>query len=57
MAFTGPDPFDTDIRMTVQALGWRSGGRYLPLGDYIASTAWRYAVDPGGSRVPSSIAI
>jgi len=45
-----PDPirFDTDIRVTVQALGWRSGGRYLPLRDDIASTAWWYAADPAG---------
>ena len=45
-----PDPirFDTDIRVTVQALGWRSEGRYLPLHDDIASTAWWYASDPDG---------
>lgn len=37
-----PDPvrFQHDIRVTVQALGWRSGGRYLPLRHDIASTAW-----------------
>ena len=46
-----PDPirFTTDIRVTVQALGWRSGGRYLPLTDDIASTAWWYGRNPAGA--------
>jgi hypothetical protein len=50
-----PDPirFDADIRVTVQALGWRSGGRYLPLHDDIASTAWWYAIDPEGTESPA----
>ena len=45
-----PDPvrFSTDLRVTVQALGWRSGGRYLPLHDDIASTALWYQRHPGG---------
>jgi hypothetical protein len=49
-----PDPvrFRDDIRVTVQALGWRSGGRYLPLQDDIASTAWWYQADPQG---PASV--
>ena len=39
-----PDPvrFQQDIRVTIQALGWRSGGRYLPLQDDIASVAYWY---------------
>jgi Protein of unknown function (DUF2961) len=39
-----PDPihFSQDIRVTIQALGWRSGGRYLPLQDDISSTAFWY---------------
>lgn len=39
-----PDPirFETGLRVTIQALGWRSGGRYLPLRDDIASTAFFY---------------
>lgn len=39
-----PDPirFQSDLRVTIQALGWRSGGRYLPLHDDIASTAFWY---------------
>ena len=34
--------FDEDIRVTIQALGWRSEGRYLPLQDDIASVAYWY---------------
>lgn len=43
-----PDPirFEQDLRVTVQALGWRSGGRYLPLQDDIASTAFWYQTEP-----------
>ncbi|TWD83439.1 DUF2961 family protein [Kribbella amoyensis] len=40
-----PDPirFSSKLRADVQALGWRSGGRYLPLQDDIASTAFFYS--------------
>jgi hypothetical protein len=43
-----PDPicFDEDLRVTVQALGWRSGERFLPLQDDIASTAFWYQTEP-----------
>ncbi|MBM3560485.1 MAG: DUF2961 domain-containing protein, partial [Alphaproteobacteria bacterium] len=34
-----PVRFQSDLRVTIQALGWRSGRRYLPLQDDIASTA------------------
>ena len=39
-----PDPirFERGLRVDVQALGWRSDGRYLQLADDIASTAWLY---------------
>ena len=39
-----PDPifFERRLRVTVQALGWREGGRYLPLQDDIASVAYWY---------------
>lgn len=39
-----PDPvrFQQDLRVTIQALGWRSGRRYLPLQDDIASVAYWY---------------
>jgi Protein of unknown function (DUF2961) len=37
-----PIRFQADLRVTIQALGWRSGRRYLPLQDDIASTAFWY---------------
>ncbi|HWQ12043.1 MAG TPA: glycoside hydrolase family 172 protein [Roseiflexaceae bacterium] len=37
-----PIRFEQDLRVTIQALGWRSGGRYLPLQDDIASVAYWY---------------
>jgi D-arabinan exo alpha-(1,3)/(1,5)-arabinofuranosidase (non-reducing end) len=41
-----PVRFDSDLRVTIQALGWRSGGRYLPLMDDIASVAYWYQMEP-----------
>lgn len=43
-----PDPirFEQDLSVTIQALGWRSGGRYLPLQDDIASVAYWYQTEP-----------
>jgi len=41
-----PIRFEKDLRVTIQALGWRSGGRYLPLQDDIASTAFWYQAEP-----------
>jgi hypothetical protein len=41
-----PIRFQHDLRVTIQALGWRSEGRYLPLQDDIASTAFWYQADP-----------
>ncbi|MCE0498058.1 MAG: DUF2961 domain-containing protein [Methylacidiphilales bacterium] len=43
-----PDPvrFEQDLRVTIQALGWRAGGRYLPLQDDIASVAFWYQTLP-----------
>ncbi len=41
-----PIRFERDLRVTIQALGWRSGGRYLPLQDDIASTAFWYQTEP-----------
>ncbi len=43
-----PDPihFTTALRVEVQALGWRSGGRYLPLQDDVASLALWYQTEP-----------
>ncbi len=37
-----PIRFEKDLRVTIQALGWRSKGRYLPLQDDIASVAFWY---------------
>ena len=39
---TDPVRFAENIRVTIQALGWRSEGRYLPLQDDISSTAFFY---------------
>jgi hypothetical protein len=41
-----PVRFEKDLKVTIQALGWRSGGRYLPLQDDIASVAYWYQVEP-----------
>lgn len=41
-----PIRFDSDLKVTMQALGWREGGRYLPLQDDIASVAFWYQTLP-----------
>ena len=41
-----PIRFQSDLRVTIQALGWRSGGRYLPLQDDISSVAFWYQTLP-----------
>ena len=41
-----PIRFEHDLRVTIQALGWRSGVRYLPLQDDIASVAFWYQREP-----------
>ena len=38
--------FKTDLRVTMQALGWRSEGRYLPLQDDISSVVYWYQTEP-----------
>lgn len=43
---TDPVRFSSDLRVTMQALGWRSGGRYLPLQDDISSVAFWYQTLP-----------
>jgi hypothetical protein len=43
---TDPVRFDKDLRVTIQALGWRKDGRYLPLRDDIASVAFWYQTLP-----------
>lgn len=47
-----PVRFDTDLRVTIQALGWRAGGRYLPLQDDISSVAFWYQTEPHASFPP-----
>jgi hypothetical protein len=37
-----PVRFESDLRVTIQALGWRDGGRYLALQDDVASVAYWY---------------
>jgi hypothetical protein len=41
-----PVRFEQDLKVTIQDLGWRSGGRYLPLQDDISSTAFWYQTEP-----------
>ena len=41
-----PIRFAEDLCVTMQALGWRSGGRYLPLQDDISSVAYWYQAEP-----------
>jgi len=43
---TDPIRFDSDLRVTIQALGWRDGGRYLPLKEDLASVAYWYQTEP-----------
>jgi len=47
-----PIRFDENLRVTIQALGWRSGGRYLPLRDDIASVAYWYQTLPTAKFPP-----
>jgi hypothetical protein len=47
-----PIRFQSDLRVTIQALGWRSGRRYLPLQDDIASTAFWYQRETSSPRPP-----
>ena len=49
---TDPVRFDEDLKVTIQALGWRSGGRYLPMQDDISSTAFFY-LDKPSTNLPA----
>ena len=53
---TDPIRFQTDLKVTIQALGWRHGGRddrrYLPLQDDIASVAFWYQTLPTAPYPP-----
>ncbi len=41
-----PVRFESDLKVTIQALGWRNDRRYLPLMDDIASVAYWYQMEP-----------
>jgi hypothetical protein len=41
-----PVRFEKDLKVTIQALGWQTGGRYLPLKDDIASVGYWYQKEP-----------
>lgn len=43
---TDPIYFENDLRVTIQALGWRRDGKYLPLQDDISSVAYWYQTAP-----------
>ncbi len=49
---TDPVYFQKDIRVTIQALGWRSGGRYLPLQDDISCVSYFYLDKPSCQLPP-----
>jgi len=52
---TDPVRFEKDIKVTMQALGWQSEGRYLPLEDDISSTVFWYQTEPHAAfpKLPS----
>ena len=41
-----PVRFEKDLKITIQDLGWRQGGRYLPQQSDIASVCYWYQADP-----------
>lgn len=43
---TDPIRFEKNLKVTIQALGWRGKGKYLPLQDDIASVAYWYQTLP-----------
>ncbi len=47
-----PIRFRTDMKATMQALGWRGEGRYLPLQDDISSVAYWYQAEPHAAFPP-----
>ena len=44
-----PIRFNSDLRVTIQALGWREGGRYLPYAG-MTSPRWRSGIRPCPQR-------
>ncbi len=43
---TDPIRFEKDLKVTIQDIGWRSGGRYLPQRSDISSVAFWYQREP-----------
>jgi len=41
-----PIRFENDLKVTMQALGWKSEGKYLPLQDDLSSVAFWYQAEP-----------
>jgi hypothetical protein len=50
-----PVRFEKDLKITIQDLGWRFGGRYLPQQSDISSVCFWYQTDPHSSfpKIPS----
>lgn len=44
--------FDSEIRVNIQALGWKSNGRYLPMRNDMSSVAYFYFEHPSSDAVP-----
>lgn len=44
---TDPIRFEKNLKVTIQALGWRGNGKYLPLQDDISAVAYWYQLLPG----------
>lgn len=49
---TDPIYFQEELKVTIQALGWRDGGRYLPRQDDISSVAFWYQTLPTAAFPP-----
>lgn len=49
---TDPIRFDKDLKVTIQDLGWRQNGRYMPLQDDIATVAFWYQTEPHNPFAP-----
>lgn len=47
-----PVRFESDLRITIQALGWGYNGRWLPMQDDVASVAYWYQDIPSGPLLP-----
>lgn len=44
-----PVRFDSELKVTIQDLGWRHGGRYLPQASDVITVAYWYQREPHGS--------